>query len=172
MMAFVQHLPAGCVWSGFGISRMEMPMLAQAMLLGGNLRVGLEDNLYLSRGEFASNAQLVDRAVGIVERLGGTVAGPATVRERLGLRGGRRGTPQRHDGTGNPGTVARRYQQRATDFGANDGPIAAVVDRHAPSLVTGRREGRRRICNHVSVLRILGFWRSPRGASSTGEPAA
>jgi uncharacterized protein (DUF849 family) len=85
MMAFVQALPAGAVWSGFGISRMEMPMLAQAMLLGGNLRVGLEDNLYLSRGVFASNAQLVDRAVGIVEHLGGSVAGPAAVRERLGL---------------------------------------------------------------------------------------
>ena len=78
-------LPPDCVWSGFGISRMEMPMLAQAMVLGGNLRVGLEDNLYLSRGVFASNAQLVDRAVGIVERLGGTIAGPATVRERLRL---------------------------------------------------------------------------------------
>jgi uncharacterized protein (DUF849 family) len=85
MMAFAQDLPAGCVWSGFGISRMEMPMLAQAMLLGGNLRVGLEDNLYLSRGVFASNAQLVDRAVEIVDRLGGRVAGPAEVRERLGL---------------------------------------------------------------------------------------
>jgi uncharacterized protein (DUF849 family) len=85
MMAFVQHLPPGCVWSGFGISRMEMPMLAQAMLLGGNLRVGLEDNLYLSRGVFASNAQLVGRAVEIVERLGGRVAGPAQVRERLQL---------------------------------------------------------------------------------------
>jgi len=85
MMAFVQHLPPGCVWSGFGISRMEMPMLAQAMLLGGNLRVGLEDNLYLSRGVFASNAQLVDRAVEIVERLGGRVAGPTQVRERLQL---------------------------------------------------------------------------------------
>jgi uncharacterized protein (DUF849 family) len=85
MMAFVQHLPPGCVWSGFGISRMEMPMLAQAMLLGGNLRVGLEDNLYLARGVFASNAQLVERAVGIVERLGGRVAGPADVRDRLRL---------------------------------------------------------------------------------------
>jgi len=85
MMAFVQHLPPGCVWSGFGISRMEMPMLAQAMLLGGNLRVGLEDNLYLSRGVFASNAQLVERAVEIVERLGGKPAGPAHVRERLRL---------------------------------------------------------------------------------------
>ena len=87
MMAFVGSLPANAVWSGFGISRMEMPMLAQAMLLGGNLRVGLEDNLYLSRGVFASNAQLVDRAVGIVERLGGTVAGPAEARRRLGLGG-------------------------------------------------------------------------------------
>jgi uncharacterized protein (DUF849 family) len=55
------------------------------MLLGGNLRVGLEDNLYLSRGVLASNAQLVDRAVEIVGRLGGTLAGSAQVRERLQL---------------------------------------------------------------------------------------
>jgi uncharacterized protein (DUF849 family) len=88
MMAFVQALPPGCVWSGFGISRMEMPMLAQAMLLGGNLRVGLEDNLYLSRGVFASNAELVTRAVEIVQRLGGRVVGPDVVRERLRLGGG------------------------------------------------------------------------------------
>jgi uncharacterized protein (DUF849 family) len=64
---------------------MEMPAVAQAMLMGGNVRVGLEDNLYLRKGEFASNAQLVERAVTIVESLGGTVAGPDVARERLGL---------------------------------------------------------------------------------------
>lgn len=85
MSAFVHGLPPGSVWSAFAIGRMEMPMLAQSMVLGGNPRVGLEDNLYLSKGVFASNAQLVDRAVGVVESLGGTVAGPAVARERLGL---------------------------------------------------------------------------------------
>jgi uncharacterized protein (DUF849 family) len=55
------------------------------MLAGGNVRVGLEDNLYISKGEFATNAQLVERAVAIVESLGGTVAGPDIARARLGL---------------------------------------------------------------------------------------
>ncbi len=78
-------LPTDAIWAGFGISRMEMPMVAQAVLLGGHVRVGLEDNLYLDRGVFASNAQLVERAVEIVERLGARVVGPAEAREILGL---------------------------------------------------------------------------------------
>ena len=85
MQTFADQMPPNAVWSGFAISRMEMPAVAQAMLMGGNVRVGLEDNLYLSKGEFASNAQLVERAVNIVESLGGTVAGPDVARERLGL---------------------------------------------------------------------------------------
>ncbi|MEE1555866.1 MAG: 3-keto-5-aminohexanoate cleavage protein, partial [Alphaproteobacteria bacterium] len=60
-------------------------MVAQAMLLGGHVRVGLEDNLYLDRGVFASNAQLVERAVTIVESLGSRVQSPAEARETLGL---------------------------------------------------------------------------------------
>jgi len=64
---------------------MQLAYVAMAVLAGGNVRVGLEDNLYLSRGVFASNAQLVERAVEIVERLGGKPAGPAQVRERLRL---------------------------------------------------------------------------------------
>ncbi len=80
-------LPANAVWAGFGISRMEMPMVAQAVLLGGNVRVGLEDNLYLDRGVLASNAQLVERAVEIIERLGARVLGPEEARAKLGLRG-------------------------------------------------------------------------------------
>jgi uncharacterized protein (DUF849 family) len=83
MAALAADLPDDAVWSGFAIGRMEMPMVAQAVLLGGNLRVGLEDNLYLGRGVLASNADLVTRAREIVERLGGRVAGVA--RERLGL---------------------------------------------------------------------------------------
>lgn len=80
-------LPDDALWAGFGPSRMQMPMVAQAVLLGGNVRVGLEDNLYLERGVLASNAQLVERAVEIIERLGGRVLSPAEARRKLGLRG-------------------------------------------------------------------------------------
>jgi uncharacterized protein (DUF849 family) len=86
MMAMRNALPPGANWAGFAVSRMEMPMVAQAVLLGGNVRVGLEDNLYLSRGVLASNAQLVRHAVGIIESLGSNVIGPEQAREQLGLR--------------------------------------------------------------------------------------
>ncbi|MBT4521828.1 MAG: 3-keto-5-aminohexanoate cleavage protein [Halieaceae bacterium] len=79
-------LPSGSCWAGFGIARMQMPMVAQAVLLGGNVRVGLEDNLYLSRGVFASNEQLVKRAVTIIEALGKSVATPQECRQKLGLK--------------------------------------------------------------------------------------
>jgi uncharacterized protein (DUF849 family) len=84
--AMVQQLPKGAIWSAFAIGRMQMPFVAAAVLLGGNVRVGLEDNLYLEKGVFASNAQLVERAREIVERLGCRVLGPDDVRARLGLR--------------------------------------------------------------------------------------
>lgn len=83
MQAMRDHLPDGSLWSGFAIGRMEMPMVAQAMILGGNLRVGLEDNLYLSRGVLASNADLVRRAKDIVEDLGGKLASVSEARDRL-----------------------------------------------------------------------------------------
>ncbi len=79
-------LPAGAQWAGFGISRTEMPMVAQAVLLGGHVRVGLEDNLYLERGVLANNGQLVEKAVKIVELLGARVLTPPEAREKLGLR--------------------------------------------------------------------------------------
>jgi uncharacterized protein (DUF849 family) len=85
MLAMRNALPPDANWAGFGVSRMEMPMVAQAVLLGGNVRVGLEDNLYLSRGVLASNAQLVECAVGIIESLGSRVVGPIEAREQLGL---------------------------------------------------------------------------------------
>ena len=85
LQTFASQMPPNAVWSAFAISRMEMPYVAAAMLAGGNVRVGLEDNLYISKGQFASNAQLVERAVTIIEALGGTVAGPDVARERLGL---------------------------------------------------------------------------------------
>jgi len=94
MLAMRNALPDGANWAGFGISRTEMPMVAQAAILGGNVRVGLEDNLYLDRGVLATNAQLVDRAVEIIERLGSKIATPDQAREILGLR-------QRSDETSN-----------------------------------------------------------------------
>ena len=86
LLAMVNRLPAGSVWSSFGISRMQMPWVAAAALAGGNIRVGLEDNLYLDRGVFASNGQLVERALGILVRMGARPLGPAEVRARLALR--------------------------------------------------------------------------------------
>ena len=79
-------LPKGANWAAFGIARMQMPMVAQSVLLGGNVRVGLEDNLYLSRGVFASNGQLVERAKTIIECLGFEVATPDEARTILGLK--------------------------------------------------------------------------------------
>ena len=79
-------LPAGAVWAGFGIGRMQMPMVAQAVLLGGNVRVGLEDNIWLDRGVHASNGTLVQRAVEIVRLMGARTLTPAEARKKLGLR--------------------------------------------------------------------------------------
>ncbi len=84
--AMVNELPEDCNWSGFAIGAMEMPMVAQAALLGGNVRVGLEDNLYLDKGVLATNAQLVERARIIVEAMGARVQTPAEARETFGLR--------------------------------------------------------------------------------------
>jgi len=81
-------LPEGAVWSAFGISRFQFPMVAAAVLLGGNARVGLEDNIYIEKGVLApSNAALVEKASNIVNMLGGTVATVDEARGRLGLRG-------------------------------------------------------------------------------------
>ncbi|CUS45637.1 FIG004891: hypothetical protein in carnitine cluster [hydrothermal vent metagenome] len=77
----------GTHWGAFGIGREQMPMLTQTLLLGGNIRVGLEDNLYMSRGVWATNGQLVERAYSIVNAIGGySVATPAETREILQLR--------------------------------------------------------------------------------------
>ncbi|MGH6953413.1 MAG: 3-keto-5-aminohexanoate cleavage protein [Alphaproteobacteria bacterium] len=85
-MAFMRSLlPTGAKWAGFGISRWEFPMVAQAVALGGHVRVGLEDNLYLDKGVFATNGQLVERAVRIVRSLGAEVAEPARAAELLDL---------------------------------------------------------------------------------------
>jgi uncharacterized protein (DUF849 family) len=81
----VNALPPGCNWGAFAISRMQMPWVAQSILLGGNVRVGLEDNLYLRKGVYASNAQLVENARTIIEAMGARVLTPAQARERLQL---------------------------------------------------------------------------------------
>ncbi len=85
LKSWVELLPPGANWTAFAISRDQMPFAAQSVLLGGNVRVGLEDNLYLRRGVFASNAQLVERARQIVELMGARVLGPEETRENLGL---------------------------------------------------------------------------------------
>ncbi|HZL60733.1 MAG TPA: 3-keto-5-aminohexanoate cleavage protein [Pseudolabrys sp.] len=80
-------LPPDCVWFAFGISLYQFPMAAQTVLLGGHVRVGLEDNLYLEKGKLTpSNAALVEKAVKIIEILGDHVATPADARQMLGLR--------------------------------------------------------------------------------------
>ena len=80
-------LPEGAQWGALGIGRMQMPIMTQTALLGGNVRVGLEDNLYLGRGVFATNGQLVERARSILEYLGFSLATPAEARKTLGLAG-------------------------------------------------------------------------------------
>ncbi len=85
LLAMVNRLPKGAVWSAFSLGRMQLPYVAMAALAGGNVRVGLEDNLMLSRGVHASNAQLVERAVAILSAMNVRILGPAEVRERLRL---------------------------------------------------------------------------------------
>ena len=83
--SLVDQLPLDANWTAFALGRYQMAFAAQAVILGGNVRVGLEDNLYLDKGVFASNAQLVERARKIVEMMGARVLGPAETREKFGL---------------------------------------------------------------------------------------
>ncbi|MFH9138116.1 3-keto-5-aminohexanoate cleavage protein [Streptomyces sp. NPDC017524] len=86
LQAMVNMLPRGAQWASFALGRMQMPWAAQSILLGGHVRVGLEDNLYLGRGVKATNGQLVENAVRITESLGSRVATPDEARLKLGLR--------------------------------------------------------------------------------------
>jgi uncharacterized protein (DUF849 family) len=86
LLAMVARLPPGAVFSAFAIGRLQLPYAALAPLVGANVRVGLEDNLYLSRGRLATNAELVERAVGLLEGMGVRVLGADEVREKLALR--------------------------------------------------------------------------------------
>jgi uncharacterized protein (DUF849 family) len=84
-LAMVNNVPQGWHWSAFGLGRNQMGYVAAAVLGGGNVRVGLEDNLWLEKGVLATNAQLVERACTIVESMGARVITPAEVRARLKL---------------------------------------------------------------------------------------
>jgi uncharacterized protein (DUF849 family) len=84
-MALVNNVPVGWTYSAFALGRNQMPYVAASVLAGGHVRVGLEDNLMLGRGQLATNAELVARAVEIIESLGARVIGPEDVRRRLGL---------------------------------------------------------------------------------------
>jgi uncharacterized protein (DUF849 family) len=84
-MTLVNQLPAGAIFSAFSIGRLQLPYVALAAIAGGNVRVGLEDNIYLTRGTLATNADLIGRAVTILEAMNVRILGPAEVRERLGL---------------------------------------------------------------------------------------
>lgn len=84
-MAMVNNVPSDWNWSAFSLGRSEMPYVAAAVLAGGNVRVGLEDNLWLGKGHLATNEELVANAVTIIEAMGAKVMGPEDVRKKLGL---------------------------------------------------------------------------------------
>ncbi|MFD6376750.1 MULTISPECIES: 3-keto-5-aminohexanoate cleavage protein [unclassified Streptomyces] len=86
LQSMVNMLPDGARWASFALGRMQMPWVAQSILLGGHVRVGLEDNLYLGKGNKATNAQLVERAVTLTESIGARVATPDEARDTLGLK--------------------------------------------------------------------------------------
>jgi uncharacterized protein (DUF849 family) len=88
MKNMVDMLPEGSNWAAFGIGAMQMPMVAQAVLLGGNVRVGLEDNLYLEKGIFASNGSLVEKATTIITNMGANIMNVKDARNKLGLSDG------------------------------------------------------------------------------------
>lgn len=86
MLAMVNALPPGVNWTSFALGRMQMPWVAMSVLNGGNVRVGLEDNIYLGKGHMATNEELVLNAREIVERMGGQISGPEKARQKLGLK--------------------------------------------------------------------------------------
>ncbi|MEP2182291.1 3-keto-5-aminohexanoate cleavage protein, partial [Roseibium sp.] len=85
LMAMVNAIPEDWTWSAFSLGRDQMPYAAAAVLAGGNVRVGLEDNLFLEKGVLATNAQLIEKAVNVIEGMGARIIGPVAVRQKLGL---------------------------------------------------------------------------------------
>ena len=86
MKVMADMVPDEANWAGFGIGRHQMPMVAQSVILGGNVRVGLEDNLYLEKGVLASNAQLVEKSSRIISDLGAKILTPKEARVKLNLK--------------------------------------------------------------------------------------
>ena len=86
MKAMVDNVPQGATWAAFGIGRMQMPMAAQAVLLGGQVRVGLEDNIWLDKGVHASNGQLVERVIELIRCMGAKPMTPAQGRVKMNLK--------------------------------------------------------------------------------------
>ena len=86
MKVMKDELPTNASWASFGIGRMQMPMAAAVVAMGGNVRVGLEDNLYLEKGILASNDQLVTRVIEIIDRMGGKILSPMETRKKLHLK--------------------------------------------------------------------------------------
>jgi uncharacterized protein (DUF849 family) len=84
-MAMVNNIPSDWNWSSFSIGRHQMPYVAASILAGGNVRVGLEDNIWLEKGVLATNEALVQRAVTIVDAMGSSIMTPQQVRDQLGL---------------------------------------------------------------------------------------
>ena len=85
LTTMIDALPQGVAWGAFGIGQDDFPMVAQAIINGGNARVGLEDNIYLEKGVFASNGQLVEKAVKLIETLGAKTLTAAEARKKLGI---------------------------------------------------------------------------------------
>jgi uncharacterized protein (DUF849 family) len=85
LMAMVNNIPNEWTFSAFSLGRHQMPYVAAAVLAGGNVRVGLEDNIFLDKGILATNAQLVERASKIINNLGAKIIGPSEVRQKLNL---------------------------------------------------------------------------------------
>ncbi len=86
LMAMYDILPENCVWGTLGVGPTQMQMVALSAMLGGNVRVGLEDNLYISKGKLATNAQLVENAIDIIQKLGGDISSVKEARKTLNLR--------------------------------------------------------------------------------------
>ena len=115
LMALVQNLPAGWVFSAFSIGRNQMPYAALALIVGGNIRVGLEDNIWLEKGVLATNGQLVERARKVAEGMGVRLLAPTEVRARLKLTKGwalRAGLPRRRRHRRRLGGAADRERPR------------------------------------------------------------
>ena len=86
MLAMVNALPHGVAWTSFALGRMQMPWVAMSVLHGGNVRVGLEDSIYLDKGQLASNEELVENAREVVERMGARILNTNEARVKLGLK--------------------------------------------------------------------------------------